>query len=338
MGHDDWEAVAPGLKTIEDALNIRRRVLLAFEAAERETDPEEIARWLTFVVVGAGPTGVELAGALGEIAHHTLRHNFRHIDPAQARIVLVEGTGRVLPTYVPRLSQNAAEALAGLGVTAYVNSFVTDVQSDSVTLKRGEGVEVIPTRTVLWAAGVQGSPLGRALADATGVQLDRAGRVLVQPDLCLPGYPEIFVIGDLANLSNQDGRPLPGVAPVAIQQGAYVARLLKDRLRGETGTPRPFHYRDQGSMATIGRAAAVADLHWIRLSGLPGWGTWLFVHLMSLVAFQNRVLVLLQWAWYYFTRNRSARLITGANPRPGSAAPQVDESAEEAEAYRIPTR
>jgi NADH dehydrogenase len=336
MGHTDWENVAPGLKTIEDALNIRRRVLLAFEAAEREVDPAEIARWLTFVVVGAGPTGVELAGALGEIAHYTLRHNFRHIDPAQARILLIEGTGRVLPTYASGLSQNAADALARLGVTVYVNSFVTDVQADSVTLKRAERVEIIPTRTVLWAAGVQGSPLGHALADSTGVQLDRAGRVLVQPDLCLPGYPEIFVIGDLANLNDQEGHLLPGVAPVAIQQGAYVARLLQKRLHGETGTPRPFHYRDRGSMATIGRAAAVADLHWIRLSGLPGWATWLFVHLMTLVAFQNRVLVLLQWAWNYFTRNRSARLITGPNDLSGSVMQRASEDIEEA--YRISGR
>ncbi len=345
LGHDQWEDMAPGLKTIEDALNIRRRVLLAFEAAERETDPAAIRRWLTFVVVGAGPTGVELAGALGEIANYTLRQNFRHIDPTQARILLVEGTGRVLPTYPPRLSQNAADSLARLGVTVCTNTFVTDVQPDSVTLKRGEQVETIPARTVLWAAGVQGSPLGRALAEATGVQLDRAGRVLVQPDLSLPGHPEIFVIGDLANYPYQGGQPLPGLAPVAMQQGAYVAGLIQQRLRGEGGAPRPFHYRDRGTMATIGRAAAVADLRLIRLSGLPGWIAWLFVHLMTLVEFQNRVLVLFQWAWNYFTRNRSARLITGPNPLPFKTVSERDNgiASEEAEAeseeiYRLPDR
>jgi NADH dehydrogenase len=314
FGHGEWEAKAPGLKTIEDATEIRRRILLAFEAAERESDAERQRAWMTFVVVGGGPTGVELAGALGELAHHTLRGNFQAIDPAEARILLVEGVDRLLPTYIPKLSAKAAEALARLGVTVRTGTVVTDVQPDAVALRSGEHVERIATHTVLWAAGVDPSPLARILAKATSAELDRAGRVVVQPDLTLPGHPELFVIGDMANYGHQTGKPLPGLAPVAIQQGRYVADLIRCRLGGQTLPP--FRYKDRGTMATIGRAAAVVDLGWFRFSGFLAWLVWLFVHLMSLVTFGNRLLVLIQWAWNYITRNRSARLITGENPLP----------------------
>lgn len=314
FGNDQWEKLAPGLKTIEDATEMRRRILLAFEAAERESDPDKLQGWLTFVVVGAGPTGVELAGTLGEMARHTLKHDFRAINPADARIFLVEGLDRVLPSYPPELSAKAQAALARLGVSVRTGAIVTDIQSDAVTLRCGERSERIPTRTVLWAAGVQASPLGRALAAAAGATLDRVGRVVVEPDLSLPGHPEIFVIGDLAHFSHQTGKPLPGVAPVAMQQGRYVAKLVERRLRGEEMPP--FHYKDYGSMATIGRAAAVADLGRLRFSGFFAWLTWLFIHLMYLVQFENRVLVLMQWALNYFTRNRYARLITGENLLP----------------------
>jgi NADH dehydrogenase len=309
FGHDEWERWAPGLKTIEDATEIRRRILTAFEMAEREIDPRRQQEWLTFVVVGGGPTGVELAGTLGELSHHTLRGNFRYIDPARASILLIEGLERILTTYPPKLSEKATRQLNRLGVTVRTNSFVTDLTNNEVTIRSGSQTERIATRTVLWAAGVQASPLGRQLAEATGATLDKAGRVMVEPDLSLPGHPEIFVIGDLAHYAHQTGKPLPGVAPTAMQQGRYVANLLRSRLRGKN--LRPFRYKDYGSMATIGRAAAVADLGWLRFSGFFAWLAWLFVHLINLIRFENRLLVLMQWAVNYFTRNRSARLITG---------------------------
>ncbi len=321
FGHPEWAERAPGLKTVEDATEIRRRILLAFEAAEREPAPARRAAWLTFVVVGGGPTGVELAGALAEIARHTLRHDFRTINPAEARILLVEGTERVLPPYPPVLSRKAAESLAHLGVTVVTGAVVTDIQPDRVTLRHGDASEEIAARTLLWAAGVQASPLGKALQEAAGAELDRAGRVVVGPDLTLPGHPEVFVIGDLAHCRQPDGKPLPGVAPVAMQQGRYVAQAIQARLRGETVPP--FRYRDRGNMATIGRAAAVADLGWVRLSGLFAWLLWLFIHLLYVVEFENRLLVLLQWSWNYLTWNRSARLITGEALVP-PAAPSRD--------------
>jgi NADH dehydrogenase len=308
FGKPEWETLAPGLKTIEDATEIRRRVLLAFEHAEQETDPARRQAWLTFVVVGAGPTGVELAGAIGELAHHTLRNNFRHINPASARILLLEGADRVLPPYPPKLSVKAAASLAALGVTARTGALVTDLQPDAVTIRQGDREERLATRTVLWAAGVQASPLGAVLARATGAETDRAGRVMVQPDLTLPGHPEILVIGDMALCRDDTGKQLPGVAPVAMQQGRYAADLIRRRLAGDTLPP--FRYKDHGRMATIGRATAVADLGWVRLSGLLAWLTWLFVHILYLIEFENRLLVLMQWAWNYFTRNRSARLVT----------------------------
>jgi NADH dehydrogenase len=309
FGHPEWEKDAPGLKSIEDATAIRRRVLTAFEKAERTTDPAERDAWLTFVIVGGGPTGVELAGALAEVAHHTLRRDFRAIDPRRARILLVEGLDRILSTYPEKLSARAAAALTRMGVTVRTGTTVTDVRHDQVTLKHDGATEVLEARTILWGAGVDASPLARALAAASGAPLDRAGRAVVQHDLTLPGHPEVFVIGDMANYSHQTGKPLPGVAPVAMQQGRHAAETIRRRVAGKP--PLPFRYKDRGSLATIGRSEAVADLGWVWLSGYVAWLAWLFIHIVYLIRFENRVLVLLQWAWNYVTLNRSARLITG---------------------------
>jgi NADH dehydrogenase len=313
FGHDDWERLAPGLKTIEDATEIRRRILLAFECAEREPDAAERRAWLTFVIVGGGPTGVELAGALGEIANDTLRHDFRHINPAEAVILLVEGTDRLLPTFPPDLSAKAERALTGLGVRTRTHTMVTELDRAGVSVRTGGSVERIPAKTVLWAAGVEASELGKIVSERTGAPLDRSGRLVVGPDLTVPGHPEIFVIGDLANFSHQTGQPLPGVAPVAMAEGRYVARAIRTRLRGET--PPPFHYFDKGTLATIGRNQAVAAFGRLHLSGPIAWFVWLFVHLMYLVEFDNRLLVLVEWIYDYITRNRGARLITGGQER-----------------------
>jgi NADH dehydrogenase len=314
FGHDAWENVAPGLKTIEDATHIRRQILLAFEEAERETDPQKQAQLLTFVVVGGGPTGVELAGAIAEIANYTLRGNFRRIDPTQSKIYLLEGADRVLPTYPASLSEKARQELERMGVTVKTRATVTNIADETVTFKEGDAEQTISAHTSLWAAGIQASGLGKILKEATGCELDRAGRVIVEPDCTVKNHPEIFVIGDLAHFAHQTGKPLPGVAQVAMQQGKYVARLITARL--QTQTLPAFHYQDLGNMATIGRASAVADLGRIQLSGFIGWAAWLFIHLINLVQFQNRVLVLTQWAWNYVTRNRAARLITGEKPAP----------------------
>jgi NADH:ubiquinone reductase (H+-translocating) len=310
-GHGDWEDRAPSLKTAEDATEIRRRILMAFEIAERETDPEKVQAWLTFIVVGGGATGVEMAGALAEISCRTLRNEFRSINPRASKIILLEGQERLLPSYPVELSNRAKSQLEHLGVTVRTGVLVTDIQSDAVTFLKGKQSESILSRTVLWSAGVQASPLGKLLADATGTTVDRQGRVPVAPDLSLPGYPEVFVIGDLASCIHQTGVPLPGVAPVAMQEGRYVSRLIRMRLLART-LPS-FHYQDRGSMATIGRARAVAMVGRLRFSGFPAWLAWLFVHLMYIVEFPNRILILLQWAWNYFTWNRTARLITGDN-------------------------
>ncbi|MFB3820322.1 MAG: NAD(P)/FAD-dependent oxidoreductase [Candidatus Methylomirabilales bacterium] len=312
FGKSEWAALAPGLKTVEDATEIRGRLFLAFERAEREPDPRRRAALLTFVIVGAGPTGVELAGALAEIARDTLAHEFRSIDPADARILILEAADRVLPAYAPHLSAKAALALGRLGIQVRTQTLVTDIGPEAVVAQGKEAPAVIPTATVVWAAGVQASPFGAVLARRAGAALDRAGRVMVQPELSLPGHPEILVVGDLAHLPGPDGRPLPGVAQVAMQQGAYAARLIAARLRGER-LPA-FRYRDYGTMATIGRHAAVADLFGLRFSGRLAWLAWLFIHLMQLVQFENRLLVLVQWAWNYFSYNRAARLITGYQP------------------------
>jgi NADH:ubiquinone reductase (H+-translocating) len=313
FGHPEWEQTAPGLKSIEDATTMRRRILLAFEQAERAANEEDRRALMTFIIVGGGPTGVELAGAIGEVAHSTLRGNFRSINPAQARILLLEGIDRILSAYPPKLSAKAVQSLQRLGVSVRTNTMVTDVQPDRLTIKCGGQTETIRAHTVLWAAGVEASPLARVLAQATGAELDRAGRILVQPDMTLPGHPEVFVLGDMVNYPHQDGKPLAGVAPVAMQQGRYVADSIQRRLRGDP-PPRVFHYHNHGTMATIGRAAAVADLGWIAFSGLIAWLAWLFIHILYLIEFQNRILVLFQWAWNYFTRNRAARLITGTDP------------------------
>jgi NADH dehydrogenase len=313
FGHPEWEQFAPGLKTIEDATTMRRRILLAFEEAERSTDAAARQSQLTFVVVGGGPTGVELAGAVAEVARHTLRGNFRNIEPGLARILLLEAGERILPTYPPSLSTRAVQSLARLGVTVRTGAAVVAVDAGRVVVRSGAQTEEIATRTVLWAAGVDASPLARKLAEAAATPVDRAGRVIVGLDLTLPGHPEVFVIGDMAHCADASGKLMPGVAPVAMQQGRYAADAIQLRLAGKQ--PKPFHYHDRGSMATIGRAAAVADLGWLRLSGLIAWLAWLFIHILYLIEFQNRVLVLFQWAWNYFTRNRSARLITGEDLR-----------------------
>jgi NADH dehydrogenase len=308
FGNDQWQQWAPPLKKVEDALEIRRRVLSAFEMAERAVDPETMRAWLTFVIIGGGPTGVEMAGALAEVAHKALRHEFRRINPADARIILVQSPDYILPTYDVTLSQKAAGALEKMGVTVRTKARVTAVSPTTVTLKSGGEQEVVPARTVLWAAGVKASPLGEALAEATGVALDRTGRVQVLPDLSVPGYENIFVIGDLAHVLNEDGQPLPGVAQVAIQQGQYVAKLLRRRWQGKA--ERPFRYKNRGDMAQIGRQTAVVQIGSLRLVGVLAWHLWWIVHLLYLAGFQNRLIVFLQWAWSYFTHSRPALLIT----------------------------
>ncbi|MGA9884832.1 MAG: NAD(P)/FAD-dependent oxidoreductase [Candidatus Acidiferrales bacterium] len=314
FGHDDWERFAPGLKTVEDATAMRRRILLAFEAAERENDTQKRLAWLTFVIVGGGPTGVELSGALAEIARDTLRSDFRSIDASGAQIILVEATGAILPSYPPKLSAAAQRMLERLKVSVRVNAMVTKIEEHAVTLRETGREEVIATRTILWAAGVLASPLARKLANQTGASLDKQGRITVERDLTVPGHPEIFAIGDLAKFTDQTGKSLPGVAQPAIQEGVYAARAVIRRLKGQTSPP--FHYFDKGNLAVVGRGAAVADLNWLRLSGLPAWLIWLFVHLLYIVEFQNRLLILLQWAWLYITYDRSAALITGEDPLP----------------------
>lgn len=319
FGHDEWKPLAPGLKSIEEATTIRHKILYAFEAAEREQDPEKRKEWLTFVLVGGGTTGVELAGALGEIAHDTLRHDFRSIDPQEATILLLEGSDRVLPTYPADLSAKAEQSLKKLGVTPRTSVLVTDVEADGVTVKTARGMEEIRARTVIWSAGVRASQFGEVLELRAGARRDKGGRVFVNPDLSIPGHPEIFVVGDLAHIE-QDGKMLPGVAPVAIQSGGYVAQLIKKRLRGET--VHPFRYFDKGSLAVIGRAAAVANLRGLHIAGWLAWLAWIFVHLMQLVEFSNRVLVFVHWGFLYFTYDRGARLITGTVVPVESAEPK----------------
>jgi NADH:quinone reductase (non-electrogenic) len=296
FAHPEWERNAPGLKTIDDALEIRRRVLLAFEAAERENDSRAQEALLTFVIVGAGPTGAELAGALSEIARQTMLRDFRRINPSSARVILVEGKDRVLPVYPPELSEKARKQLEHLGVEVITNAIVTSLSDTEVCI----GDRVIPARTVLWAAGVEASPLARSL----GVPLDRAGRVLVNDDLTIPGHDDVFIVGDLAAVKYKDGL-VPGVAPAAIQEGIHAARSIISKAR------EPFRYRDKGSLATIGRAAAVADFGFVKVSGFIAWLAWLAIHIFFLIGFRNRFLVITQWAWAYVTYQRGARLITG---------------------------
>jgi NADH dehydrogenase len=311
FGHDEWERFAPGLKSLEDALVIRRRMLLAFERAEREADAQRRRDWLTFVVIGGGPTGVELAGTLIEIARYTMRHEFRRADPAEARVILLEGLDRVLPPYPPDLSGKAQRQLERLGVEVRTRSMVTAVDAEGVSL----GADRLRARTVLWAAGVAASSLGRSL----GVPVDRAGRVKVEPDLAVPGYPEVFVAGDLASFE-QDGRPVPGVAPAANQMGAHAAANALRLASGET--TRPFRYVDKGSLATIGRRAAVAVVRGVKLWGLPAWLAWLGIHIFFLIGFRNRIVVIFEWALAYFTHQRNARLILEPRESPPGPAPE----------------
>ena len=312
FGHDDWSEYAAEVKSLESALVVRSRLLSAFEAAEAEPDPELRVGWLTFAVVGAGPTGVEMAGQIAELARDTLRGDFRAIDPRTARILLVEAADRVLTSFPPSLSAKAARSLQRLGVTVLTGRTVVGVDGDGVTLDDGSrDAERISSRTVIWAAGVTASSLASRLGELTGAERDDAGRVTVEPDLTLPGHPEVFALGDMVRVRGADGASvLPGVAPVAMQQGRYAAKVVRARLR-DRETP-PFRYRDKGNLATIGRAAAVADIKGLRLSGLIAWITWLVVHLWYLIGFQNRILVLIRWLFSFATRGRGARLITGA--------------------------
>ena len=311
FGHDEWHDWAPTLKTVEDATAIRHKILVAFEAAERITDPTERRAWLTFVIVGAGPTGVELAGALGEIAHHTLRHEFRSIRPSDAKILVVDGGPRVLPTYPEDLSRKAEQQLSKLGAEVRTGLMVTQIDKSGVRLRNKSGEEThIDSRTVIWAAGVAVSDFGRQLAKRTGAETQKTGQIKVNADLTIPSYPQIFVVGDLAYVAKPDGKPLPGVAQVAMQEGSYAAKTIIKRLRGERET-KPFHYFDKGDLAVIGRAAAVANVFGVHLSGFPAWFVWLFIHLMYIVEFQSRILVFVQWGFLYLTYNRGARLITG---------------------------
>jgi NADH:ubiquinone reductase (H+-translocating) len=308
FGHDAWRRYATSLKSLEEATAIRHKILYAFEAAERETDPDLQREWLTFAIVGGGPTGVELAGALAEIAHDTLRHDFRSIRPESARIFLFEGAPRLLPTYPEDLSAKAKSALLHLKVTPRTGASVTNVDQHGITVKTPDGETRIAARTVIWAAGVKPSSFAAVLAHRAGAPCDKKGLILVTSDCTVPGHPEIFVIGDLAHFEEK-GNPLPGVAQVAMQQGDYAARLIQARLRGSS-LPS-FHYFDKGNLAVIGRASAVAQIGPLHISGLLAWLTWVFVHLMYLVEFSNRVLVFLQWGFLYLTFNRGARLITG---------------------------
>jgi NADH dehydrogenase len=314
FGHDEWQHFAPELKSLEGALTLRRRILSAFEAAEMEPDPEKVAAWLTFVVVGGGPTGVEMAGQIGEIARDT-RRDFRHVDSAKARILLVEGLDRLLTSFPPKLSAKAARSLESLGVTPVLNQLVVDIDEHAVTVKHHEGqTERIPARTVIWSAGVTASGLASQLAQLAGEDVDRAGRLAVEPDLTLRGHPEVFAIGDMIRVRSGAGDPVvyPGLAPVAMQQGRYAGKVIRNRLRGRESPP--FRYRDKGNLATIGRARAVADIKGLKLSGFIAWITWLLVHLWYLIGFQNRLLVFIRWSISFFTHNRGARLITATAP------------------------
>jgi NADH dehydrogenase len=314
FGHDEWRGVAPEVKSLESALAVRGRILSAFEAAEVEPDPERRRAWLTFVVVGAGPTGVEMAGQIAELARDTLRRDFRAIDPRDGRVLLVEAADRVLTSFPPSLSVKAARSLERLGATPLLERTVIDIDEETVTVEApNHGIERIPARTVIWAAGVTASGLAARLAEHAGAELDRSGRVTVEPDLTLPGHPEVFALGDMVRVRGEDGtvQLLPGVAPVAMQQGRYAAKVVRSRFRGRTSGP--FRYRDKGNLATIGRARAVADLHAVRLSGFPAWITWLVVHLWYLIGFQNRLLVFIRWSFSFFTHGRGGRVIAAVD-------------------------
>ena len=323
FGKDEWSAIAPGMKTIEDALEVRRRIFLAFEAAEKETDPARREALLTFFIVGAGPTGVELAGALAELAYETLQEDFRSINPSETKIVLLEGMDRVLPPYPGDLSIAARKSLEKLGVEVRTQTLVTNIEGDMVTLKSGDTEERVQAFTVLWAAGIKASPIGKVIADKTGAELDRIGRVIVEPDLSVPGYPNLFIAGDLAHYAHNSEKPLPGTAATAMQQGSYLATAIMRRMANKPVAD--FDYKDNGSLAVIGRNEAVADLGFANLSGFPAWAIWIFVHIYYLIEFDNKLLVMLQWGWHYFTSQRGARLITGDDSIPALSALVIDE-------------
>ncbi|MEM9535853.1 MAG: NAD(P)/FAD-dependent oxidoreductase [Cyanobacteria bacterium P01_A01_bin.3] len=330
FGNDQWSEMAPGLKTVEDALNIRRQVFEAFEAAEKEVDEQKRRQLLTFVIVGAGPTGVELAGAIAELAYVTMKSDFRNIDTSETQIVLLEGADRVLPPFSGQSSREAADALQRLGVTIRTQSLVTNIEDKVLTVKSGDEVEKIHAGTILWAAGVKASGLGKVLAEKTGAELDRAGRVMVQDDLSLVNYSNIHIVGDLAHVMQGD-RPLPGVAPVAMQEGEYVAGLIKDRLAGKD--VKPFAYVDRGSMAIVGQNEAVADMklmnQTLNLKGPFAWLVWLLAHIYYLIEFDSKAIVTIQWVWNFFTRKRGARLITEAGSQ-SQMTVQVPETRESA--------
>ncbi len=321
FGHDAWSKWAPALKTVEDATAIRHKILLAFEVAERMSDPVERRAWLTFVIVGAGPTGVELAGTLGEIANHTLKHDFRSVRPEDARIIVVDGGPRVLSNYPEDLSLKAEKQLIKLGARVRTGLIVTGVDENGVTVKTKSGEEQhIPSHTVIWAAGVAVSDFARQLALRTGAETQKSGQIKVASDLTIPNYTSIYVVGDLAYVVRPDGRPVPGVAQVAMQTGAYAAHAIRERAQGQRKS-KPFHYFDKGDLAVIGRAAAVANVFGIHLSGFPAWLVWLFVHLMYIVEFQSRILVFIEWGFLYLTFSRGARLITGSAARDSVSKP-----------------
>jgi len=309
-GNDAWREWAPSLKSVEEATAIRHKILYAFERAERAATHEESRAWLTFVIVGAGATGLELAGALAEIANETLKHDFRHINPQEARILLVEGGPRVLPSFPEDLSAKAEKLVTKLGVEVMKGVMVTSINANGVTFRRGDKTESLAAHTVLWAGGVETTTFGKKLAQRTHAETDRSGRIKVNPDLTIPNYPDIFIVGDLAHATDNDGKPMPGVAQVAIQGGAFAAKTIKDRLEKKKAE-NAFHYFNKGDMAVIGRAAAVANIFGFHLSGFIAWFTWLFIHLIYIVEFQNRVMVFIQWGFEYLTFSRGARLITG---------------------------
>ena len=314
FGHEEWADQAPGLKTIEDALEMRRRIFIAFESAEKETNPKKRQAWLTFAIVGGGPAGVELAGALAELAHGTLKEDFRNINTKEAKIILVQSSERILPSYSPSLSAKAKASLEQLGVTVMTGTRVIDMDNQAITVRCCDEIKSIRAKTVLWTAGMKASAMAQILTESTGAALDNTGRVIVNPDFNVPGTENIFVIGDLANYAHQDGKPLPGVAPVAMQSGKYVARLIKSRLQGETISP--FRYWDWGSLAVIGKHAAVVDMGFLKLSGFLAWTFWMFIHVFYLLEFDNKLIVMIQWAWSYFTSGKGARMITAPGEQP----------------------
>jgi len=314
FGHDEWQEYAPEVKSLESALAVRTQILSAFEAAEMEPDPAKRHAWLTFAVVGAGPTGVEMAGQIAELANDTVRRDFRAMDPAAGRVLLIEAADRVLTSFPDSLSHKAERSLEHLGVTPLLDRLVVGIDEESVTVQAADGsTETIPARTKIWAAGVNASSLARKLGELTGASIDRVGRVTVEPDLTLPGHPEVFALGDMVRVRATGGtvETLPGVAPVAMQMGRYAAKVVWARYKNQS--TEPFHYHDKGNLATIGRARAVADLHTVRLSGFFAWVTWLVIHLWYLIGFQNRLLVLIRWSFSFFTRGRGARLINDRN-------------------------